>query len=483
MLAVAAGHHEADQIFAIARGEGDHEKELDVLLAGKGGDDVAGTDGLRVAALGSIVLGDVPGVGAIVKSFGVADVIHAVHFGLGAEHGFGIAGVLAEVGGHGGGRLEEMGKEVAVGAQHRVFFVEDVKMDGAVIGVDGGLDGVANVIHIAGAFDSDAAGIGMAVGGHVAIDHPDEVAFGGDDEIGVAIPEQETGEGVEAVRHFAADHHAAFGREVTGEEDVPFAFGERGGEAQADGGDGETAGARVAGVDGFVGGGVVEFGLGGADEDGLVDGFAVVEFGTGELQAVGGDDGRSVLNKENGGAVGSDAFGFGHDQAIAVGVDETGIDPTRARFAERGDIDLARGEQDLAQLAVEGVAVDVDFGVDVRAEGLELRDGGVEGAPIPEADVVEEGFVGGEVELGFGLDVEGDFFGAVVEAEGGTGGGNVALDVRAFEGDFAGVDVGGGDDGRDDGANEEGGGEDEKPAELSGQNGSGGDEAGADFEP
>ena len=59
----------------------------------------------------------------------------------------------------------------------------------------------------------------------------------------------------------------------------------------------------------------------------------------------------------------------------------------------------------------------------------------------------------------------------------------MALDVRTFEGDFAGFDIGGGDDGGNDGAQEKRGGEDEKPAEPAGQNGSGGDEAGADFEP
>ena len=42
MLAVAAGHHEADQVVLVARGEGDHQQELGLFLAGQGGDHVGG---------------------------------------------------------------------------------------------------------------------------------------------------------------------------------------------------------------------------------------------------------------------------------------------------------------------------------------------------------------------------------------------------------------------------------------------------------
>ena len=85
--------------------------------------------------------------------------------------------------------------------------------------------------------------------------------------------------------------------------------------------------------------------------------------------------------------------------------------------------------------------------------------------------------------LASGLTSNADFLGAVIEAEGGAGGVDVTLDVGAFEGDFVGLDVSRGDDGGNDGAKEERDGEDEQPAELSEQNGGGGDEASADFKP
>ena len=52
---------------------------------------------------------------------------------------------------------------------------------------------------------------------------------------------------------------------------------------------------------------------------------------------------------------------------------------------------LARREHHLPQLAVDHVAVDVRVGEDVvLPQGLKLRDGVVEGAPVPQPHVVEQ---------------------------------------------------------------------------------------------
>ena len=94
----------------------------------------------------------------------------------------------AQIGGHRRGRLKERGEQIPVGLEQRIFRVEDVEMDGAVVSVDGGLDGVANVVDRADAVQIDAFRVRMHARRHVAIDDPDQAAVVGENEVGVGVP-------------------------------------------------------------------------------------------------------------------------------------------------------------------------------------------------------------------------------------------------------------------------------------------------------
>ena len=72
-------------------------------------------------------------------------------------------------------------------------------------------------------------------------------------------------------------------------------------------------------------------------------------------------------------------------------------------------ISSSRGrQQDLPVLAVDRIPVDIRPLEErvIGAQGLDLGDGVVKGAPIPEADVVEQVLVAGDVDTGLGTGLE-----------------------------------------------------------------------------
>ena len=105
--------------------------------------------------------GGVPGIGFVVESVGVAHVEQPVDVGLHAENQFRITDVAAQIGGHGGRRLEQIGKQIPISLQQRVVRFEDVEMHRAVVGIDGGLHGIADVVELADSFQTDFGRIGM----------------------------------------------------------------------------------------------------------------------------------------------------------------------------------------------------------------------------------------------------------------------------------------------------------------------------------
>ena len=238
------------------------------------------------------------------------------------------------------------------------------------------------------------------------------------------------------------DHHAAVVGEVAGQQDVGLAFIDRGGEAHAEAGDGKAALAFVArGYVGFAAG-VVELFARRVDEHRLVGDFAVIEFGTRELEGLGLHLGRRVFDQQHGEAVRRDLADRREHHAVAVRIDEGRVDPVGARRRKLAQIEFARGQQRLAVLAVDGVAVHVGVGEHVvGAQRLDLGDGVVEGAGVPQADVVEDRLVGGRVDGGLGVGLELDFLELRFDAEGGARGVDVSLDVGALERDFVGPHI------------------------------------------
>src|SRR5438105_1985216 len=99
----------------------------------------------------------------------------------------------------------------------------------------------------------------MLLAGGVAIDHPNEAAVFGVDEIRVAIPGEESRDCGEAILNAPMDHHAAVRLEIAGEQDVGLAFIEGGGETHEESGDGKAALAFVAAGDVAFAARIVEF--------------------------------------------------------------------------------------------------------------------------------------------------------------------------------------------------------------------------------
>ena len=180
------------------------------------------------------------------------------------------------------------------------------------------------------------------------------------------------------------------GADGVGEEDVPVALGDRGYDAQRGRSDGKSAAAVIVVL--VVGlGRIVELELLGGHEDRLMRLFAEIDFGAGEFEAGVEHLHRRVADQQFRQAGGADAAGLRQHQAVAVRVGEVDVDPTVLRVAQLIQVELARGQQRLAQLAVDDVAVDVRIGVSVRPRRLGLAERVMEGAPVPQADVVEQG--------------------------------------------------------------------------------------------
>src|SRR5690606_23562794 len=125
------------------------------------------------------------------------------------------------------------------------------------------------------------------------------------------------------------------------------------------------------------------------------------------------------------------------------------------------DVDLARRQQHLFELAVDHVAVDVNVGeAVVGPQRLDLGDGVGEGGGVPQSYVVYEACVRVDVEIFLKRGGEGDL-GAARQAVGDEGRLNVAGDVVLLELQLVGSHVGRPHDGRDHGIGEERGGHDD----------------------
>ena len=358
---------------------------------------------------------------------------HAVDLGFRLENHLRIARVTAQIGGHPGSRSEQMREQTAIRRQQRILLVENVQLHGAVIRVDGRFHRVADVVEGSQALVGNGPRVGVRIGRHVAVHDPDQMARVAENHVRIGVPRDKTGQLAQTFRDVPVDHHAALRREVAGEQDIPVAARDRGQGAQPQRRDREPAAPVVTHQHVAGAGGVVELLLRGADKHGVVHLFAVINLRASEFQLRNGDHGRRVLDEQHGEAGGCDAVGLGHYHAVAVRVHEVGGNPTALRVAQRFEIQLARRYEDLALLAVDVVAVHVGIGIHIGPQRLHLRNGFMEGVPVPEADVVQQRLVCGQIDalLRPGLKVH--FAGAPVEREGRTRRFDMAHDERPLQ--------------------------------------------------
>ena len=320
-------------------------------------------------------------------------------------------------------------------------------MHRAIVGIHGGFHRIADVVELADAFQTNFGRIGMDIGSHIAIDNPNQAAGIGENQIRIGIPVQEIGHGAQPRGDVAANHHAAVLGEVAGEQDVDILARDRSGGPHQQRGNGKTAFALVVCFDIAIAGWVIEFGLRGIDEDRVLDVFAVIQLGSRELEAGFANDGRRVLDDQLRQSVRRHAIGFGHHDAVAVGVDEVRIDPARSGFAQLREVQFARRQHHLAQLAIDDIAIDIGVGINVGPVRLELRDGVVKSVPIPETHVVQQRLMLFEIDGLVRLGREVHFIRPLVDSEGGTRGLDMLLNIRTLDGDFVGLHVRGADDG------------------------------------
>ncbi len=134
---------------------------------------------------------------------------------------------------------------------------------------------------------------------------------------------------------------------------------------------------------------IVELRLARPDHDVVVVALAEVDPGLGDLGHARLRDRRQVLDPEAGLALGRDLVHRDHGHADAVRVDDALVHPA-GRLGVLLDRQLAAREHDLAQRAVDHVAIRVDVHeVVVLANRLELVQRHPERAVVPQARVLE----------------------------------------------------------------------------------------------
>ena len=101
MFSIAAGHHQANQVVAVARCKGSQEQKFGFGFTRQRSHHIGGRQRPRRAALFVGELRGVPGVGLVVERVGVAHMEQPVDIGLHAENQFRIADVTTQIGGHG----------------------------------------------------------------------------------------------------------------------------------------------------------------------------------------------------------------------------------------------------------------------------------------------------------------------------------------------------------------------------------------------
>src|SRR5690606_10097124 len=114
-------------------------------------------------------------------------------------------------------RLEEVREDGSVDPKNRVVFIDDVVVDGAIIGIDHDLDRVPDVVE---------SGYGLcvwkSVGRRVGILNPDQ-STAIQHEIGIAVELQERRDLPDAILHATPDLQPAFWLDVVGQQDVEVA--------------------------------------------------------------------------------------------------------------------------------------------------------------------------------------------------------------------------------------------------------------------
>src|SRR6185436_6794790 len=268
----------------------------------------------------------------------------------------------------------------------------------------------------------------------MSVHHPDQTSRIGDDDIGIRIPLEETGEIFEPASDVPPDQHSALGSKVSGQQYVRVALLDRGCESQWEGCDRKAALAVIGGMNVVGARRVIELGLPGMYEYRLVHNFTVVNLRTSQFQAASADFGRHVLDQINGAAVRADLADLGQHRAVPVGVNKMRIDPAGLRLRHLMDIQFTRRKQNLPVLSIDVVAINVGIGKNViGSQRLSLRDSVMERPPVPQPDIVQQVAMPGGIDARAGVYFELDLVSALFDGKRTARGMDVGLDVRTLQ--------------------------------------------------
>ncbi len=343
--------------------------------------------------------------------------VPGVHVGLHPEQVLREAQVLGESGRHLLASGEEVGEDRAIRPDQRIGLVDDEEPHGAVVGIDGGLHRVADVVEVGGEGrvrpaqppgGGDPLGGGRhfaggrrvrePVGDRVEVLHPHQAPVE-HHQVGIGVRVEERrrlGDGVAQVAH---QEHLRLGGDLTRDQGVDV------GEAQGEGGaaqdrTGLDAAQPVVGVvvDGLLAGRLhrrVDLALLGADDHPRTGGevFTEVDPGLGDGEQRGHVLlGLDVLHQEVGLSLGGNGVRRTQHRTETVGEHQVAVDPPGV--GDAGVVELPGGQHHLGEHPVDVIAVHIDIAELIEGpQLLKLAIGGEQHRRVPQPDVVDGGGV------------------------------------------------------------------------------------------
>ena len=352
-------------------------------------------------------------------------------------------------------RAEQVRVDFAVHLGDRVFHVDAIERDIAVVRIDDDFHAVADVVQ-----SGDARGVGVQVGLRIRVLDPEEPAIHRH-EVRIRVQQQKRRDGLYTFTDVAPVEDAAFVGDCVADQHVVVT---------------ELPGVRQApdqGVELHATGSLVdrrlvavladreiELLLVGVDNDEVGRYLAVVDA---RLFDIDDANRRDVPDEVFGQAAIGHLVHRHHGEPKAVGELQARVYPTLLVGWQARLVQLSGAEHDLADLAIDHVAIDVHMQeVIERRKRLELVQHLPERAVVPEADVLYRLRVGGDLRFGDARNArrEAAFF-DLVQAIGSAGGLDVALDELSLLGQLVWIDRELLDRGRIDEATDDGAGDPE----------------------
>ena len=393
MHPVAAPRDPANEVVPVGGRERQDLDELDALLARQRHQHEVRLHRLRglLALSGHADFArHAPEILAVVKGAGIGHVVQPVDGGLELEEQLGIPHVLAHLRGHGGRVPEQAGKEPAIRHDDRILIVDHVERRGPIVRVDDHLHAVAHVVDLL-APHSEVPRVRIALRRGEAVHHPRQPAIVADDDVRIAVEDEERGECLDALADVAAHQQPAARGDVVAEGQLAqVAAVERDDQPAEEPAELDAARALVGReAVGFTLR-VVELLLARLHVDVRVGQLAEIELRPRHLDRWDRALRRHVAQDERRQPFRREAVDRVHRHTVAVGVDELFVDPVAAALRQLVDVELARREHHLPDRSVHLVAVDVDVGeVVVGADLLDLPQRVLQRAPVPQPDVLQ----------------------------------------------------------------------------------------------